>query len=135
MVQRNAWFKSLSNSRLALLFKDKGSFLKIAVLLFLGLTLLFFGAGSAAKRNDDTDSTELSDSEELERICSSVLGVGDCRVIIGYTPSSKLSERRVESVCVVCEGANSAKVQKRLTELLSSLYGVGTNRIYIAPMR
>ena len=130
--QQNARQSFLSNNRFLKLIKKNAAVVKIGVFLFLGLTLILFGTvGGGEKRGG---AEELSEEESLERICSSVVGVGECRVIIGYTPTSCLSEKRVESVCVVCRGASSVKVRERLTELLSSLYGIGSNRIYIAQM-
>ena len=130
--QQNVRQSFLSNNRFLKLIKKNAAVVKIGVFLFLGLTLILFGAVGGGEKRGEVE--ELSEEESLERICASVVGVGECRVIIGYTPTSRSSEKRVESVCVVCRGASSVKVRERLTELLSSLYGIGSNRIYIAQM-
>ncbi len=131
--ERNARQRLPSVSRILDFAKSNGGAVKIGLFLFLGVTLILFGALGGRGESSQSD-TALGEEETLERICSSVVGVGECRVIIGYTPATRTAERRVESVCVVCRGASSAKVRERLTELLSSLYGIGSNRICIAQM-
>ena len=100
----------------------------LAVLLALGAFLILpLGGGSEGE-------TEASDEERLAALCSSIEGVGECRVYITYTTETRGSTR-VESVAVVCRGASSPSVQAELTSLISSLFGIGTNRISISKMK
>ena len=64
--------------------------------------------------------------ESLAELCSSVAGVGRCRVMI-----VRDSEEEVSAVAVLCEGAESVSVREEILELISSLYGIGTNRITV----
>ena len=41
----------------------------------------------------------------------------------------------VFGVIILCEGAESVTVRERLSDLLSSLYGIGANRISILKIR
>ena len=100
----------------------------LAVLLALGAFLILpLGGGSEGE-------TVASDEERLAALCSSIEGVGECRVYITYTTETRGSTR-VESVAVVCRGASSPSVQAELTSLISSLFGIGTNRISISKMK
>ena len=40
----------------------------------------------------------------------------------------------VFSVAVICEGADDVSVRARLTELITSLYGIGANRVSIVKL-
>ena len=41
----------------------------------------------------------------------------------------------VYAVAVVCEGADSTAVRSDITELLTSIYGIGANRVEILPLK
>ena len=43
--------------------------------------------------------------------------------------------KTVESVAVICKGADRAGVRKELTDMLSALFGIGANRIHISKMK
>lgn len=107
----------------------------LAILLALvGLVLIFAGVSSGGG-GEERDSLE----EQLEQMCSSLSGVGSCRVMLTY----KVTEGRygspdtktVESVAVICKGADRAGVRKELTDMLSALFGIGANRIHISKMK
>jgi hypothetical protein len=107
--------------------KEKRDITKIAIVLTLGLALIFLGNLSKEKT---LESEEAGIEERLTVLCSGVDGVGDCSVLVYYTPSDE-----VESVIVICEGADDARVRLRLTEMLSSFFGIGANRIRIEKMK
>lgn len=112
-------------------FSEKKDVAKIALVLGLGLILIFIGSGSY-----DTVEAEPDVEERIAAVCSDVDGVGNCSVLVYYTPSSRGDEqKKVESVIVICEGADSLTVRLTLTEMLSSFFGIGTNRIRIEKMR
>jgi hypothetical protein len=107
--------------------KEKRDITKIAIVLTLGLALIFLGNLSKEKTLESEDA---GIEERLTVLCSGVDGVGDCSVLVYYTPSDE-----VESVIVICEGADDARVRLRLTEMLSSFFGIGANRIRIEKMK
>lgn len=109
--------------------KGKREIIMIAIALALGLILIFLGGRS---RDDIDTEVEVSTEERIAAACSSVEGVGQCSVYVYYSPAaSSRGEQNVESVIVVCDGADSATVRLRLTEMLSSFFGIGTNRVRI----
>ncbi len=58
-------------------------------------------------------------------MCSMIDGVGECRVMINY------GDNEVTAVLILCEGAESVKVRRDLTEAVCSFYGIGANRVEI----
>ena len=110
--------------------KDKRSVWLAAIVLALGLILIFIGS-----RENDGTSGGGGEEERLAEICSGIAGVGECRVILYYSPADGKDDGRIESVIVVCEGADSMDVRLRLTEMLASFFGIGTNRIKIEKKR
>lgn len=93
---------------------------KIAISIGLGLLLLLL-AGLPVWQTEQTDGME-----ELAELCSSVGGVGRCRVM-----TTKDAEGEITAVAVLCDGAESAEVRANLSKLISSLYGIGYHRISI----
>lgn len=105
---------------------------RVALILALGLFLIIIGSGS----EDDTEESEIGIEERLAEVCRDVDGVGECYVLVYYSPiKSRADEASVESVIVVCEGADSTDVRLRLTEMISSFFGIGTNRVRVEKMR
>ena len=119
----------MSNGGFLTFLRGRRGALLAAVLLLVGAFLLLSGG------REDSASESASDEERLASFCSSIEGVGDCRAYITYAPVERGSSvGRVESVAVVCKGASSLSVRVELTELISSLYGIGTNRLSISKM-
>lgn len=125
--------------------KNKGSVLLFA-LLILGVFLLVFSSASApeTEAQDNTQSLEEYKArleEELSTVCSSVSGVGRCKVTVTfergeekiYKGSSVIETRppKVLGVTVVCKGADSDKVRSEIIDMMSALFDIGTNRIAV----
>ena len=117
---------------------EKKKIAKPLFLLFIGVVLvtIALGTGSAAS---ESGAVSDSDAVALESLLSEVEGVGRCRVLISYEQIdagyySKGAEKRVYAVIVVCRGAKSAKVEARIREAVSSLYGIGYNRVTVLKM-
>ena len=106
--------------------KEKKDFTKIAVVLALGLLLIFIGnkGEKTAMAEDDVES-------RIAAACSGVEGVGECEVYVYSTYENSRDTGEVQSVIVICEGADSVDVRYRLTQMLSSFFGIGANRIKI----
>lgn len=112
--------------------KGKKETIIILIALALGLLLLFLGGMEESVSPEVEDGLE----ERIAVACSTVDGVGRCSVYIySSADDSREKEECVQSVIVVCEGADSIDVRLRLTEMLSSFFGIGTNRIRIEKMQ
>ena len=123
--------KSRGDGLVSLIKKNKTMIL-IILLIAVGALLVFSSPSEDAVGEDDLEV-------RLEELCSSLAGVGSCRVMVTYNVVGKTyaSEGRkvVESVTVVCKGADKVGVRAELTTMLSSLFGIGTNRIHISKMK
>ena len=90
-------------------------------MLLIGVLLLIVCAGFDVEKEETVD-----EEVRIAEMCSMTEGVGECRVMLTYD-----SEGRVTAVAVLCEGADRAEVRRRITDMLTSLYGIGTNRISV----
>ena len=109
--------KSASESLLLPFIKKNKIALILAILLILGIILMLIPTGNSEK----------AQSEEMRaaEICSGVNGVGRCSVMLN------IKDGDVISAAVLCDGADSSAVESDLKELISSLYGIGYNRISV----
>lgn len=125
--------------------KNKGSVLLFA-LFILGVFLLVFSSASATETEAQENTQSLEEykarlEEELSAVCSSVSGVGRCKVTVTfergeekiYKGSSVIETRppKVLGVTVVCKGADSDKVRSEIIDMMSALFDIGTNRIAV----
>lgn len=101
--------------------KSHRSLLGVAVIFAASLLLIIFPGAEGEK-----GGAPESEAATLSALCSSVLGVGECEAMISYSPSGE-----VAAVAVICEGADTPAVRAALTDMISSLYGIGSNRISI----
>ena len=92
---------------------------KAVLIIGLGILILLF-------TGLPTEEEAVSAGYELEELCSAIGGVGRCRVMTATD-----SDGEISAVAVLCDGAESVEVQERLFRMISSLYGIGYNRISI----
>lgn len=95
---------------------------RILLLLFLGILLLLLSGAFMGSEVAVIDGPEA----QLSELCSSLEGVGRCRVALTFGEGEE-----VYAVAVLCDGAENAKVRSKVCELISSLYGIGYNRISV----
>lgn len=86
--------------------------------IILALSVIPFEKSEGVSADDE--------EERLLEVVGRVFGVGDCEVMISYGEGGE-----VVGVIILCEGAESAAVRHRLSDLVGSLYGIGANRISI----
>lgn len=110
--------------------KEKKNIFLIAITFSLGILFIFIGGGKEEEVSENTDI-----EERLAAAFSSMEGVGRCEVLLYCSDYGKENEETVQSVIVICEGADSVEVRSMLTSVLSSFFGVGTNRIRIEKLK
>ena len=95
------------------------------------IALLLVGAGVFLLILPTVDfrGEDVSEEDRIEALCSNVDGVGECRVLLSCDEGGA-----VVSALVICEGGDKTEIRHRLTELLSSFYGIGYNRITVEKM-
>lgn len=92
----------------------------------LAVFLIFYGM------RDEKSASQITSGETEQRIaelCSSVDGVGECRVMVTFENGA--DDGRVYSVVVVCEGADEVRVRREVKELVTTLFGIGSNRVSV----
>ncbi|MBQ9733925.1 MAG: hypothetical protein IJV74_06800 [Clostridia bacterium] len=115
--------------------------LLIAVGLFL-LSVPSFQKDEVAVNEEKTlEEYKAELEDELEAACSMVSGVGKCRVIVTFERGTENSYKgsqlieskppRVMGVSVICQGADSSAVRSEITEMMSALFNIGSNRVAI----
>ena len=118
--------------------------LLLLFLLLLGVIMLLFSsqpAESETLESETLDEYKERLEKELGELCSSVSGVGACRVTVTfergeekiYKGSSLLESRppKVMGVTVVCRGADSDKVRSEVIAMMTALFDIGSNRIAV----
>lgn len=105
----------------------------IAVVL-LGVLLMLLPSGGRERQRDaaglDTESRAAVQAE-MEAVLAAFDGVGRLRLMLTVDPTT---ERYVGAV-VVCEGAGSASVRLQLTQAVSALTGLTSDKIAIVKGR
>ena len=104
----------------------EGRAVRLFGLIVLGLGLILLG-GITSRSGEKNAPTEQTAEERVAEICSLMDGVGECRVMMTYTSEGDA----VFAVLVLCEGAESVAVRERITSTVTSLYGIGANRVEI----
>lgn len=107
---------------------SEGRALKLGGLMLLGLILILIG-NLGTRSGDVTSQADQTAEERVAEMCSLMDGVGECRVMMTYSPDSDGGE--VYAVLVLCDGADSVTVRERITSLFTSLYGIGAHRVEI----
>lgn len=94
---------------------------KLLLVLILGAALILIGSlgGTDEKSAPDTET-------RVAEMCALAEGVGRCEVMLTYG-----SDGEVESALVLCDGGDLPSVRARVTDMVSSLFGIGTNRIRV----
>ena len=138
----------MSNERAGAMdfIKKNKKALGVVLLLLLGIFLLIFSSidPSLSEGSESVGSLEEYKSRleaELGELCSSVNGVGRCRVTVTfergeervYKGSTLIESKppKVMGVTVVCKGADSDLVRAELVSMMSALFDIGSNRIAV----
>ena len=115
-------------------------------MIALGIILIFISSSFAKSEDKGSGEITLDEykdrlEEEIASICSDVDGVGKCRVFITlergeqnvYKGTSVIETKppKVLGVTVICRGANSDTVRAELTDMLTALFDIGSNRVAI----
>ena len=128
-------------------FKDKKKLVSILLVISVGIMLIAVSSSSSSDSSDSVKSEmtleeyKKATEAELEKLCSSIRGVGKCRVTLSFVRGTENTYKgstlieskppRVLGVSVVCRGADSDVVRSELTTLFQALFDIGSNRISI----
>ncbi len=102
--------------------QDKRLLVPLVALIIAILIIVLFGGGGEGSEPSE------GDDERLEALCSMVDGVGECHVMVTYR------DGEVFAVAVICEGAEDIRVREKVVDLVTSIYGIGSNRVTVQPL-
>ena len=134
------------NANFFTFIKENKNFRRAAIMIALGIILIFISSSFAKSEDKGSGEITLDEykdrlEEEIASICSDVDGVGKCRVFITlergeqnvYKGTSVIETKppKVLGVTVICRGANSDTVRAELTDMLTALFDIGSNRVAI----
>ncbi len=105
------------NTFMSFIKKNKTALIFILILL-IGVLLL------CLPRGEESEKTQ-NEEERVALLCSGIEGVGECSVLLN------IKEGEVASAAILCEGADSSEVEANIKKLISSLYGIGYNKITV----
>lgn len=125
------------------LCKDKKRLVILLAALF-GLILMLFGSGGDSGGSDESATlSEYKSSleEELSELCSSIDGAGKCRVTVSFSEGESVSYHgsnvssttppKVLGVTVVSEGGDKIEVKRAISECMTALFDIGSNRVCV----
>ena len=121
------------NARSRLKFENLKTLLKNKKLILISAAAIILGLLLVSTASQENSAATDRNEAHLEEFLESVKGVGECRVIITYKPksSSYSKNEEVYAVAVACRGATKRGIEAEIVELVSSLYGIGTNRVKV----
>ena len=128
---------------------DKRKLLVLA-LLVLGVALMLLSQSGADKKRASAEEKTLAEykaelEEELSELCSSIEGAGRCVVRVSfaegvkteYKGTNKVSETppRVLGITVVSDGGGRADVRSAITECMTAMFDIKSNRVAVVERR
>jgi hypothetical protein len=122
--------------------KNKKTLIIIGLIIFGLLLSLSFGERETETTGEESlEEYKARTESELEKLCSSLDGVGKCSVTLSFSKgaestykSGKLTETKppkILGVAIACRGADSPRVRQALSELFTSLFDIPSNRVAI----
>ena len=114
-------------------------------MLSIGILLIVissFGRGDVKESEAESLSEYKKRLEgEIASLCSDVDGVGKCKVFITFERGEQNTYKgslvteskppKILGVTVICRGAGSDEVRRELTEMLTALFDIGSNRVAV----
>lgn len=93
-------------------------------------------ASESKKAVDETQSRDGEESSKVQQKDNSekkIVVLEENGISRPLVETSK--EPQVKGVVVVCEGGNSSAVQQRVTEVLTTVLGIGSNQVCVVPRK
>ena len=98
--------------------KKNRALLPLVLLVAVGILFIIISGFGGEER-------PASEEDRLAEVCSGIEGVGRCSVVLN------MKDGEVVSCAVLCDGGDSLAVRGEIKSLVSSLYGIGYNRISV----
>lgn len=109
--------KSASENTFVSFIKKNKTALIFILILLIGVLLLCLPSGEKTDGNGE--------EERVAELCSGIEGVGECSVFLN------IKEGEVVSAAILCDGGDSPRVEADIKKLISTLYGIGYNKVTV----
>lgn len=120
----------------------------MGLFIALGIALILLSSSFGAEPKEKSQSEALTLEEykeklegELTALCSDVSGVGKCKVFVTFERGEQNTYKsgviieskppKVLGVTVICRGADSDYVKRELTDMITALFDIGSNRVAV----
>lgn len=112
----------------------------------LGIALILFSGGEKKSEGGSSTLSEYKEEleEELTELCSSIDGVGKCKVTVTFSEGESVEYKgsnvtrqeppKVMGVTVICEGGDELHVKREISECMTALFDIGSNRVCVLKM-
>ncbi|MBE6634961.1 MAG: hypothetical protein E7617_02000 [Ruminococcaceae bacterium] len=119
----------------------------LLLLLALMAALLIFIPQDKGKSIEETTLSEYKQTfeKELAELCSSIDGVGRCRVSVSFAEGESFkynggkivssSPPRVQGITVICDGGDDDRVRAELCDCMTALFDIGSNRVCVLRLK
>ena len=126
---------------------DKKKLAVLAIGIAGILLILLSSAGGAEPDGAEIglDEYKLQLEDELKALCESIEGAGKCRVSVSFSEGEKLEYKgsniirseppRVLGVTVVCEGGDDFYIRNSISDCMTALFDIGSNRVCVLKMK
>ena len=108
-----------------------GKYKYAVALALLGVLLMLLPAGGRHETQADTPQRQAGVQSEMESALAAFDGVGRLRLMLTVEPGTE----RWAGAVVVCEGGGSAAVRLQLTQAISALTGLPSDKIAVVKGR
>ena len=119
-----------------------------AVFGLVGIVFILLSLGGGSDSADNTvglDEYKEKLEEELEALCESIDGAGKCIVTVTFSEGERVEYRgssvvgreppRVLGITVVCDGGDSPYIKASISDCMTALFNIGTNRVCVLKLK
>ena len=134
------------DSGLKSFFEANKKLWRVGLLIALGIALILISSSLCNEPKESAEALTLEEYKEklegeLTELCKDVEGVGKCKVFVTFERGEQSTYKggvvieskppRILGVTVICEGGGSDYVKREITDMITALFDIGSNRVAV----